>query len=308
MTSIADLANLAAETTDHTETTQGGDFEYTPAPVGKTVGRFIEYIELGKQKQRPYQGKPKADAEEARITFELVAPKNIKEIDVEGGKKKIADRVSFNIAIKLGDKAGFKKLFETMRRGRETIKHMAQMLGEGFIIEIVHNEQVVDGKKTGKVFANMKTEAAGWLIAAPVIEDPIAGTKTNVPVPEALSPMKLFLWDHPNKETWDSIFIDGTRTVKKDGVDVEQSKNWLQHKIMEASNYGGSKLEAMLAGVDNLSIDPETTDTIPEDNAAANQTVDGAAHKATEALAAKQATEAKAAAQTAVSGLAALGL
>jgi hypothetical protein len=218
-----------------------------------------------------------------------------------------------------------------MRRGREDKKHMAQMLGEGFIIEVVHNEQVVDGKKTGKVYANMKTEAAGWLISAPVIEDPIAGTKTNVNVPEALSPMKLFLWDHASKETWDSLFIDGTRTTKVDGKDTEVSKNWLQQKIMGASNYNGSPLEALLAGVENLSIDPETVDVIPEDgntgnvvgntsggasaavagSAAASSTTASPSNPAAvfaKALAAKQANQAKAQAESAAGGLAELGL
>jgi len=74
-------------------------------------------------------------------------------------------------------------------------------------------------------------------------------------VPEATIPLRLLLWDQPTTEQWDSVFIDGTRTVKRDGIEVQESKNWLQQDIVEnALDFGGSPLEIMLNGIDNLEL------------------------------------------------------
>ncbi len=299
MTTVAELAAKAAALADHTETKAGGDFEYTPPQAGLTVARFISYVELGKQKQKPYQGKPKADAEEARLTFELLHPKfNIKEIEVEGGTKKIADQISFNVSIKLGEKASFKKLFNTMARGRAEIKHMAQMLGEPFKVVVVHNE-VGEGDKK-KVFANLRNPDGSWTMTEAVNEDALAGTRTPINVPPALSPLRIFLWDIPQKEGWDSLYIEGTREVTNDkGEKKEVSKNWLQEKILSATNYPGSALEALLNEVADLSIDPAQ---------AAKETATGAAQEALEALDDKAAGDAKASAEDTAGGLDELGL
>lgn len=263
---IEQLAAIAAQNQDQTETIT--QTEYTPPPAGVTVARFISYIELGKQAQKPYQGKPKPDVEEVRVTFELVHPKNIKEIDVEGGKKKIADQVSIRLPIKLGERARFKKLFNAMTYGRENIKHMAQMLGEAFVVTVIHSKSE-DGKRT---YVNLEDDT-GWKIRAPIKEaDPMdpESVPQRINVPAALSPMKIFLFDNPTKETWDSLFIDGTRTVKIDNVEKEVSKNWLQELILSAKNYDGSQLEAMLNKLQNLSVDPITP---KEDTGAASAAV-----------------------------------
>lgn len=250
--SIQDLINQATKDVDHTETTSAGDFEYTPPEAGVTVGVFIGYIELGKQKQPDYQGKPKPDAEEVRMVFALTHPKkNLKEIEVEGGTKKIQEHIAFNITLKLGEKAKFKKVFNAMRYGRDGITHMAQMLGEKFLLTITHSTS----EKTKKGYANLWNEAGEIGIKAPRQEDALSGTVTDLrpSIPDALEPLKVFFFDNPTKETWDSLFVDGTRTVKgEDGKEVEKSKNWLQERIMSASNYKGSALEVMLSGIGNL--------------------------------------------------------
>lgn len=255
--SIEELANLAASTEDQTETKAGGDFEYTPPPAGRTVARFIEYIELGKQKQAPYQGKPKADAEMVRLTFELLGAKHISEIEVDGGKKTIANRISVTLNKNFGEKAKFKKLFNKMVYGREGIKHFTQMLGQAFLVDVILNT----GEKTKKVYANIRDSEGNWLVSAPRIQqggDPLAGIEgewvdITSKVPANISPLRIFLWDHPNKDCWDSLFIDGTRKVKQaDGTEVEQSRNWLQQMIKDASNFGGSPIEQLIGGVADL--------------------------------------------------------
>lgn len=265
--SIAELAALAAETDDQTETTVGGDFERRVPQEGLTVGRLIEYIELGVHGNKPYQGKPKPDSDQVRITFELLSEKkgNIYEVDVDGGKKKLTEKVTVKLAKKQGEKAGFKKLFEVMRYGRPEIKHMAQMLGHAFKISIEHNKSA-DGKET---YANIRDKDGNWHISAPRIvkEDPIEGTKEIITlnVPEQLTPSKIFLFNHPNKETWDSLYIDGTRTVKEEGKpDREESKNWLQETILSAKNYKGSPLDALLNEVTDLPVDEKKEEKVSE--------------------------------------------
>lgn len=248
---IAELAALAAQTDNQTETTSGGDFEYELPPEGRTVGRFIEYIEIGKQKQKPYLGKPKPDADEVYLGFELLHPKkNIKEIEVNGEKRQVADFIRVKVGKKLGEKAKFKKFFIKMTYGRDKITHMAQMLGEAFIIDVVHNKSE-DGKKT---YANIEKDGE-ILIQSPFVIDPMTEEKKAITVPANIKPIKLFIWDHANKESWDSLFIDGTKVVKEEGKpDREVSKNWLQEKIQGAVNYNGSPLNVLLSGLVDLKV------------------------------------------------------
>lgn len=247
---IAELAAKAAANEDQTETTAGGDYEYTPPPAGKTIGRLVEYIEVGKQPQKPFQGKPKPDAEEVWIGFELLHPKkNIREIEIEGGKQTVADFIRVRLTKKLGEKAKFKKLFNKMQYGREDKKHIAQMLGEAFILEIFHNTN----PDTKRVYVNLDKDGE-YGISAPFIIDPLTEERTDINVPANIRPLRLFLWDFPNKETWDSLFIDGTATRKVDGKDVEVSKNYVQEKILSATNFEGSALHQMLSDVPDLDV------------------------------------------------------
>lgn len=261
MTSVADLVKKAKETEDQSIAKVSGDFDYVPPPEGITFGRFIEYIELGDHAGE-YNGKPKAPAPQVRTTIELLHPaKNIKEIDVEGGgKKKIADRLSTNMPKSTSDKAKFFKLFKTLQAGRADITHIAEMLGEGFLPTIFHSK---DDKDPKKVYANIwNKEASSWQIAQAVQNDVLAGTSVKIPVPEPLSALKIFLWDYPTKETWDSLFIDGERDIKdaKGNVTGKESKNWIQELILSATNFKGSPLDIMLNGLDKLPTEEPKTE------------------------------------------------
>jgi hypothetical protein len=265
--SIAELAALAAQTSDQSVDT-APVYEDTLPPAGKTGMRFIEYIEFGHQPQRAFEGKPKQPAPEFRMTFELLGKNYVHEVEVEGGEKKIiADRIGQIIKISLSDKATFRKLFTAMSYGRPDIKHMAQMLGEPFLGTVTHSPETdKDGKKI-KQYANLRTEEGAIGIGAPFLSLPVLDdegqptgevTKTALKVREALSPLKIFLFDHPSKETWDTLFIDGTREVTDDkGQKSQQSKNWMQERILASTKFSGSALEAMLNGISGLSIEPE---------------------------------------------------
>lgn len=308
--SIAELAAMAAASEDQT-VVETSTFTNEPIPAGRTIGRFIEYIETGKHPQPDYAGKKKPDADRVRLTFELLHPKkNIHEYEVEGEKRVRADRVSISIAKKLSDKAKFKKLFNAMSYGRDETKHLAQCLGEAFIITVYHNVVKVDGKDV--TYVNLDSDGV-YGISAPFIVDPLEDTKTLVPVQEALSPTRLFLWSNPTQETWDSLFIDGTRERKLDGGATEQvSKNWLQETILSAKNYEGSPLAALLGGVADLPTEETDPDIVTQDeveNIKAEKPVaakpKSAAKPADKPAAAKAAKPAKGAADDA---LAALGL
>ncbi len=299
--SIAELAAIAAQTEDQTETTV--TFDHSPPEAGPTIGRFIEYIEIGKQPQKPYQGKPKPPADEVRLTFELLHPKkNLKEYEDDNKEKRIrGEYVTIKIAKKLSDKAKFKKLFAAMTYGRADIKHMAQMLGEAFIINIYHNIVDKDGKKV--TYVNLDKDGA-YGIGAPFIIDPLAETKTPVPVRDAIRPLRLFLFENPTKETWDSLFIDGTKEVKTDSGEIKHvSKNWLQELIMSATNFKGSALEAMLGGIADLPVQEPAKADPPFEPTDKPVHVEGKSTDKPKAAAAKPAD--KAGAQDA---LAALGL
>ena len=236
---------------DQSQNVTSEDFNRLPA-AGLTVTRLVEYVELGAQKQRAYKGKDKPDAAMARITFELLGPKNKHEVTAEGSSeaKVFYDRMSMNVKISKNTKSRFKKLFNKMVYGRQDITHMAQMLGDAFVVTVYHNE-VGEGDQK-KTYANLDKDGE-WSVEPPYKDDPMTGTRHAYAVPAPQSELKVFLQVIPTKETWDSLFIEGTRTRKNEkGEEVEVSKNFLQNTILAASDFKGSPLEQMLTGLGGL--------------------------------------------------------
>jgi hypothetical protein len=250
-----------AETEEHVANS-GGNFERSVPPEGKTVARFIEYIDLGSQPRPPYQGKEREPAETVRLVFELLAPnKNIHEREVNGETVKFADRITLSLNKSFSDKAKYLKLFEKMKYGRQNITHMAQMLGEAFVVTITHNASTDPKNKT--VYANITDSTGAYTIESPFITDPIENTVRPIPVPEALSPIRLFSWEHPSKSDWDSLYIAGTATRKDaSGQEQEYSKNWIQERILGATNFNGSPLQQLLEGSADLE---DVVETVQED-------------------------------------------
>ena len=270
------LAAAAAEMEDQTETTSGGGFEREIPPAGRAAARFVEYIELGKHERKAFKGKAKDPADSVRLTFELLGTNHVREIEVDGEKRKIANRITIEIPKILNDKAGFSKLFDKMDYGRGN-KNMAQMLGDAFLVEVIHN--VVGEGDKAKTYANLKTEAGEWTIAAPMIdvfgEDGIpTGAKKQLTVPEAVGQMRMFIWNKPTRATWDSLFIDGEYETKDDkGNTITKSKNFIQSKIKSAVNFKGSELFNMLSGSDAVDAaisgaSEETQETTTEETVA----------------------------------------
>ena len=243
---VAQAKASADKLENHNEVSSGGDFEYETPPEGLTPARFIGFVEVGLREQRAFKGKEKPPAREARFWFELNGPKHTKTLD-DG--RVITNLISFKVTIKRNEKAAFTKLWKKMLYGRDGFTHMSQLLGEPFLVRVVHNKSKgADG--TERTYANIRDDDFNWLIQAPLQEDPLTGDTTRIAVPEATAAPKMLLWDDPTIEQWNTLYIDGTKTVKNEkGEEVEVSKNWLQEDIVQnALDFQGSALEALIAG------------------------------------------------------------
>jgi hypothetical protein len=147
---------------------------------------------------------------------------------------------SYDISLSRNVKSNSIKIFNSMNYKRD-VTTFPELLGRLFLLKISHAER--DGKKVHRV---------DWKsIQAPI--DPM--TATPYEAPEAPDDVyRLFLWNHPTKEQWDSLFIEGSRD---DGT----SKNFIQEDLMKAVDFLGSPLEALLAGAELPAL---TTEAAPE--------------------------------------------
>lgn len=245
--SLLAQAKQVAKTEDQTEVQKG--FDYKPTPAGFSPARFIGYVELGKQKQRAYQGKEKPDALEARLTFELNGPAHINEYEKDGVKQSYTNTINVTLPVSSNEKSNYYKLLSKMIAGRQNIKHMAEMLEEPFLVKVVHNVVEKDGKKT--TYANIK-DGDGWHIGAPFKTDVLTNETTPIEVPAQTHPTQFLSWSSPSKEQWDSIFIDGSYTKGEGDDAVEVSKNFIQDKCYQATDYNGSALSELLGGAGDI--------------------------------------------------------
>lgn len=250
---LQELIDYAAEHED--QTVAQSSFERELPPEGPTMVRLVEYIELGKQQQRAFQGKAKAPAPEVKITFEICDADQVVEVDKDGEKVRYPAKISLMAMTKsTHEKSKYTQLFRKMRYNRENVKHMAQMLGEPFVATIKHITS-----KNGKVYASIQDES-GFLIAPPFQINPVTKKKEVYPCEERISPLRIFLWDRPTKGSWDALYIDGSYEMEdKDGNKITKSKNFIQETLLNATNFAGSPLEQMLQGGDAL---PDATPTV----------------------------------------------
>lgn len=218
-------ANAAAATAEDMNEAVSGGGGGRLVPAGQYVGRIVEYVDLGLQPQE-YQGKPKDPAPEIRLGICLFYSNPEKPGDPD--PYVIRPR---ELAISRNEKATAFKAFAAMNYKRDpNIKHFAQFIGEPFLFHI----DVKTGKESKRQY-----NVVVWDKTAPAIH-PV--TKQPYDVPQAPDELyRIFLWDNPTKEDWDSLYIEGER---EDGT----SKNFVQEKILAALNYQGSPLQLLLEG------------------------------------------------------------
>lgn len=214
-------AAIETQSVDMTETAQGGDYEDVLLPKGEYLGYFTEYVEIGKRLPTK-GGKPtgKPAAANVRVGVVVFGP--------NGEQKRIRP---FPMSISNFERAGFKKFFDKLNYDGG-IKHAAQRLGQPFVFPVDEHVSKASGKKSNVVDLSAIRPIPKF--------DPNTGQPVQMP---ALDPaeVKLFLWNNPTKETWDSLFIEGT---KDDG----KSKNWIQEDMYSAVDFAGSALDIMLNG------------------------------------------------------------
>lgn len=266
-------ANSYAKSADHTPKDGGGD--YVLPPAGQSMARLVDYIEVGLQPQRAYEGKEKKPARKVILTFELLSPKYVREIEVNGKKKTIADRIKIDLPLFNSTKSAFSDLFERMRAGRTEITNMAQMIGEAFKVVVHHSEP--DSK--GKVYANLRAKGKGYDVGPPVrTEEDDEGNvlrTVKIKVIDAVSPIRMFLFDQPTALQWASIYIEGDREVKDEkGKTKKVSNNWIQELIMKALDFKGSPAEALIEGSEELPDDPEDLEEEFEEDVEVEETED----------------------------------
>lgn len=215
LNALSSLVNetVATQGIDQSVTQAGGNFADVLLPRGTYFGRFMEYIELGK-KIPMHMGKPtgKPAVMNVRLGFIVYTP--------DGSIKRINP---FPMAISSFEKAKFKQVFDKMNYDG-TLKHMAQRLGQAFMFEV---EQYTSkaGKTSNTIdFLSLRT--------LPKF-DPQTGAPVELPALDE-SGLRLFLFDNPTKETWDSLHIE--------------KNNFLQEDILSAVNFEGSALQQMLMG------------------------------------------------------------
>lgn len=215
LNALSSLVNdtIATQGVDQSITQTGGNFADVLLPRGTYYGRFMEYIELGK-KIPMHMGKPtgKPAVMNVRLGFIVYTPDgNIKRIN------------PFPMAISSFEKAKFKQVFDKMNYDG-TLKHMAQRLGQAFMFEV---EQYTS--KTGKTSNTIDFLSLRQLPRF----NPETGAELVLPALDE-NQLRLFLWNNPTKETWDSLYIE--------------KSNFLQEDILQAVDYAGSPLQQMLEG------------------------------------------------------------
>ncbi len=249
-------AKAAAEGKDMTVAQAGGG-DYSPPPEGPCRVRFIGYVELGKQKGT-FQGKPTIK-DMVELTFEVHGKAYPVEIADDGTKHPV--RIGFDIPLSLNEKAHFYKLFQRMNHTQQA-KHMAELLGNGYKAQVVHEKWTKDGKEYCK--AVLKAADGYTIQPARVEDDEVEGGWRALEVPAAISPIRCFLWDYADKEQWASLFIDGEYPERKDKdgkvTAKARSKNVFQNKIKQAANFVGSPMHELLTA-DGTKIDiPDAED------------------------------------------------
>lgn len=211
---------------------------------GPCVLRFVEYIETG---QHTSKGKYAKTGDQIILGFEVLTPRHTKEVErseADGGSYTRTEMIRVTMRAGNNPKSIPHNFFKRMDYGRGNT-HFAQMLGEAFKATLLHTLEGDEVK-----YVNLHDGQAGlYTIEAPYTVNAMTGESEALPVPEATKPLRCFLWSAPNANMWASIYIDGSRTVKVDGKEVEKSNNWIQDRCMTAENFSGSALDTFLGGL-----------------------------------------------------------
>lgn len=325
---LSDIQNELeqANLEDQTVHVGGGGFDFKKIPMGKHPVRLVEYIEYGEQPQPEYNGEKKDPAQTVRLTFEFLGKRTVTEaVEAEGDNKArpaYAQRKSILLKKSFHAKSTFRKLFEKMREGDTTITNMSQMLmSKAWIMNVIWTTKDEKGdtitlnsknveeyearaekdkkNKAYRIYDNIRN-ADGYMIfpaVRDIMDDEGNVTETKaIKVPEPIGAVRMFLWENPSAVLWQSIFIEGTYTKKDGDKEIEVSKNRHQEMCLEASDFEGSALQAMLDGTgeklgDDAVVDTKEVDDSDEGKSTSTKDVEEKSSTTTDAKTAKSPSE-----------------
>lgn len=269
--------SAAAQQVDMTKATSGGGGDYQPPAAGPCRLRLVGYIELGKQTEQ-FQGKDRV-RDMVAMTFEL-SGKNHPPREIDGKQYPILMDVT--LPLSLNEKANFFKLFQRLNHSQK-YTHMAELLGQSMIGEVIHREYEVNGQK--RIAAELKSKGDGFTIKPPYVLDPNTDEMVRVEAGTQLSPTRCFLWDYADLEQWGSLFIEGEYEERKDKdgkvIAPAKSKNKYQLRIRSAVNFDSSPI-ALLLKTNGIKLDLPAPGSMDDDDA---PTTDDAETPAGDALA-----------------------
>lgn len=271
-----DLAKLkaaaAATGRDMTVAQTGGGDDYVPPETGRTRLRFIGYVEIGKHKDT-IPGKPATIRPKVQLIFELSGPKHEPKVAENG--EKIPHRITVTTNYSLNEKATFFRLFQQLNY-KGTATHIVELLGGAYTGEVFHRQFKKRDGSDG-IAVDLKPKGGAYQFGAPryeiVGEDGPTGEYAPLKVAPAISPIRAFLWENPDMDQWNSLFIDGEYPERKDKdgkvVAPAKSKNVLQAAIKSAENFKGSPIALLLAaGGQSLDIPDAERVNVGEDDEA----------------------------------------
>lgn len=230
-------ADAAAETgLDMNEVVSGGGQGSRLLPQGYALVRLVEYTEFGNQPQE-FKGVAKDPAQEVQLGFALYGAvpgtdETYHSIG-EGGTLVPYILRLFPFALKQNDGARSHLLFKLLNWDGKA-KNFGQLLGKAWVVKVVHEPK----SKSDQTLVS-RLDITTFL---PPL-DPVTQQPYNIPMPEDKY-FRIFLWDRPTKAGWDALYIEPTAKVK----------NFVQDKIMSATNFEGSPLQQLLGGAATLAL------------------------------------------------------
>lgn len=249
------IEEVATQGVDMTKVQSGGGgaSTYVPPPPGLALLRLVGYVECGIQ-HSVYLGQEK-NAAKVQLVFELHG-KNYPPREFQG--EIIPQRITVIENLSLHEKSNFRKIFDSMRGGDESVRHFSQLLGRGFMGRVFNEKNAKDPTKT---YARLR-DANGYQITQAFQDDAVTGERRSITVPPAISKLRLFIWDFADKEMWDSIYIDG------DYGPGQRTKNVFQEMILKANNFKGSPIDRALNGANaGVSLDNLAAETVSTNGA-----------------------------------------
>lgn len=179
--------------------------------AGNYPARVAQVIDLGVQKQRPFEGKEKAPVNEIMVTYELVTEflQDEDGNDDETKPRWVSER--FPLYSLGSERAKSTVRYLALDPGKDCDGDWSLMVGKPCLVAVVNNVS----KSNGKTYNNVGG-----------VSLPIKG----MVVPDLVNEPRVLSLDQPDKEVFDAL------------------PEWIQGIIEEGLDFPGSNAEAVLKG------------------------------------------------------------